>query len=60
VDGNVAKKLEVPLLGEREGQLFVSTELPPDMLVVTEGRAHLSNGDRVLVKDSSDAAVKTP
>jgi len=58
VDGNVAKKVEVPLLGEREGQLFVAPELAPETLVVTEGRAHLGNGDRVLVKDSSDGGPK--
>jgi hypothetical protein len=56
VDGNVAKKVDVPLLGEREGQLFVAPELAPETLVVTEGRAHLANGDRVLVKDSSDGS----
>ncbi|HVY29439.1 MAG TPA: efflux RND transporter periplasmic adaptor subunit [Polyangiaceae bacterium] len=60
VDGNVAKKLEVPLLGEREGQLFVAPELAPETLVVTEGRAHLANGDRVLVKDSIEGAAKAP
>jgi len=52
VEGNVAKKLEVPLLGEHEGQLFVSPELAADTLVVSEGRAHLSNGDHVMVKDA--------
>ena len=60
VDGNVAKKLEVPLLGEHEGQLFVATELAPETLVVTEGRAHLANGDRVLVKDSAEGTQKAP
>jgi RND family efflux transporter MFP subunit len=60
VDGNVAKKLELPLLGEREGQLFVSPELAAETLVVTEGRAHLANGDRVLVKDSSETTPKVP
>jgi hypothetical protein len=60
VEGNVAKKLELPLLGEREGQLFVSPELTPDTLVVTEGRAHLANGDHVLVKDASEGNSKAP
>lgn len=60
VDGNVAKKMEVPLLGEREGQLFVATELAPETLVVTEGRAHLANGDHVLVKDAVESAPKAP
>jgi len=58
VDGNVAKKVEVPLFGEREGQLFVGTELAPETLVVTEGRAHLGSGDRVLVKDSGESSSK--
>jgi RND family efflux transporter MFP subunit len=60
VSGNVARKLELPLLGEHEGQLFVSTELAPETLVVTEGRAHLVNGDRVLIKDSPESARKQP
>lgn len=60
VDGNVAKKVEVPLLGEHEGQLFVAPELAPETLVVTEGRAHLANGDHVLVKDSNEGSAKTP
>jgi RND family efflux transporter MFP subunit len=60
VHGNVAKKVEVPLLGEHEGQLFVATDLPPDTLVVTEGRARLVNGDPVLVKDSLEGSLKAP
>lgn len=57
VAGNQAKKLELPLLGEREGQLFVSPELAPETLVVTEGRAHLTNGDRVLVKEAGEGGA---
>jgi membrane fusion protein, multidrug efflux system len=60
VEGNVIKKLELRLLGEREGLLFVATELSPESLVVTEGRAHLATGDHVLVMDSAEKAAKVP
>ena len=60
VEGGIAKKLELPLLGEHEGQLFVSPELAADTLVVTEGRAHLANGDHVIVKDSTHDLPKAP
>jgi len=54
VEGSIAKKRELPLLGEREGQLFVAPELLAGSLVVTEGRSHLRDGDHVISKDASD------
>ena len=60
VESGVAKKLELPLLGEREGQLFVAPELAPGSLVVTEGRSHLKNGDHVIVKDSPEGTPDAP
>lgn len=60
VDGNAVKKLELPLLGEREGQLFVSPELAAETLVVTEGRGHLANGDHVLVQEATVSGPKAP
>ena len=60
IERGIARKLQVPLLGEREGQLFVATDLASETLVVTEGRAHLSNGDRVLVKESLEGTLRTP
>jgi RND family efflux transporter MFP subunit len=56
VEAGVAKKLELPLLGEAEGQLFVAPEIAPGSLVVTEGRSHLKNGDHVIVKDAAEGS----
>ncbi|HET9929991.1 MAG TPA: efflux RND transporter periplasmic adaptor subunit, partial [Polyangiaceae bacterium] len=53
VDGNTARKREVKVLGERGGSLFVTGEVAPGNLVVTEGRGLLANGDAVIVKDVS-------
>jgi RND family efflux transporter MFP subunit len=51
LDGEVARKRKVPVLGEAEGSLFVSREaLKPDEQVVVEGRALLQDGDRVVAK----------
>lgn len=51
----VAKKRSVEVLGERGGSLFVSTDgLPPETLVVTEGRSLLADNDKV------DAKLETP
>lgn len=53
IENGAAKKLQVPVLGERAGSVFV-TELAANASVVTEGRAALAEGDRVQAKlDSS-------
>lgn len=49
VEGQVAKKVTVTVLGERGGSLFVK-DLAPGTRVVTQGRALLANGDRVAAK----------
>lgn len=47
IEESVAKKVDVDVLGERDGSLFVTTALPPGAHVVTQGRSLLANGDRV-------------
>lgn len=47
VDGNVAHARIVALNGEVAGRLFLDPALQPGTLLVTEGRALLSDGDRV-------------
>lgn len=47
VEGDVARARSVPLLGEREGVLFLDPKLAPGTHVVTEGRALLDDGDHV-------------
>lgn len=49
VDGDTAHARTVPLLGEREGLLYLDRSLKPDTLVVLEGRALLQDGDKVSV-----------
>jgi membrane fusion protein (multidrug efflux system) len=47
VEGDVAHARVVPVLGEIAGKLFLDATLRPGEQVVTEGRALLSDGDRV-------------
>jgi len=48
VEGNVARSLVLPVLGETGGSVFFAPDaLRAGALVVTEGRAVLSDGDRV-------------
>jgi membrane fusion protein, multidrug efflux system len=49
IEGNVAHGLLVPLLGEREGLLYLAPSLKAGTLVVLEGRALLQDGDSVHV-----------
>ncbi len=50
VDHGVAKAKAVAILGEREGSLYLARDLPPDTVVVTEGRGLLRDGDSVSEK----------
>lgn len=50
VENGMAKKLSVPVLGERDASLFVAPDLPAGSLVVTQGRSLLANSDRVAAK----------
>ena len=55
VEGNVAHKMQVDVLGEAAGNLFVDPTLKPGVQVVTEGRALLKDGDQVVA--SKEAAA---
>lgn len=50
VEGEVAKKRLLAVLGERAGELYLEPSLPPDARIVVEGRALLADGDRVAAK----------
>jgi RND family efflux transporter MFP subunit len=49
VDDGVARIRTVSVLGEMQGKVYVETALKPGSLIVTEGRALLSDGDKVQV-----------
>jgi RND family efflux transporter MFP subunit len=46
-DNGVARARTVPVLGEREGSLYLGTQLAAGSMVVTEGRGALNDGDRI-------------
>lgn len=48
VDGNTAHRQTVQVEGEREGRLFLDVALAPGTKIVTEGRALLSDNDKVV------------
>ena len=50
VEGSVAKKVTVEVLGERAGSLFVRPELEAGAHVVTQGRSLLADNDKVTAK----------
>jgi hypothetical protein len=51
-EGGVARARTVSVVGEALGQLYVSADLQPGTLVVTEGRALLADGDPIAVKEA--------
>ncbi|HJU83418.1 MAG TPA: efflux RND transporter periplasmic adaptor subunit [Holophagaceae bacterium] len=53
VEGGVARKHVLALLGEREGQLFLEPALPEGAVVVVDGRNQLQEGDKVVAKSQS-------
>ncbi len=56
VEGDTAHARVVPLLGEREGVLYLDPSLRPGTPVVLEGRALLQDGDKVEVGTVEDLA----
>jgi membrane fusion protein, multidrug efflux system len=60
VEGTVAHARVVPLQGETNGRLFLDPQLPAGALVVTEGRALLSDGDTVAATVEPDTSQPTP
>ena len=53
IENSLAEARTVAVRGEVAGSLFVDPVIPPESLVVTEGRALLVNGDRVELKEAS-------
>lgn len=60
VDGGVAHARVVKVVGEAEGKLYLSPDLPAGSTVVTEGRGLLADGDRVTVKVEEEAQDSKP
>jgi RND family efflux transporter MFP subunit len=56
VEGDAAHSKTVAVKGEAAGRLFLETALAPGTAVVTEGRALLEDGDRVVAKQASETA----
>lgn len=61
VDGDVAHRKTIDVLGERGGSVFLDPALAAGAQVVTEGRALLDEGDHVTAKEEAKAPepVKT-
>ncbi|MEO6953174.1 MAG: efflux RND transporter periplasmic adaptor subunit [Polyangia bacterium] len=51
VDGDIAKRVTIPVLGEQAGTLFLDPKLAAGTRVVVEGRALLDDKDRVAAKE---------
>ena len=58
VEGDIAKKVQADVLGERDASLFLKPTLEPGARVVTQGRSLLGNNDRVTAK--VEAPLKRP
>jgi membrane fusion protein (multidrug efflux system) len=53
VAGDVAHRIVVPLLGEREGRLFLDPSLAAGTRVVLDGRTQLQEGNKVVARAGS-------
>src|SRR5262249_23033140 len=60
VDGDVAHARTVSVKGELGGSLFVDESLAAGTRIVTEGRALLTDGDRVSAKLEAEAISEGP
>jgi membrane fusion protein, multidrug efflux system len=60
VEGDTAHVRVVPLLGEREGLLYLDPSLKPGTQVVLEGRALLQDGDKVSVGAVQELNTQPP
>ncbi len=58
IEGDVARKTVLTVMGERAGSLFLDRALKPGTRVVTEGRDALADGDRVLAAERSQSPTK--
>jgi membrane fusion protein (multidrug efflux system) len=57
IDGDMVHKRTFEIQGEEGSNLYLETTLRPGTRVVTEGRALLTDGDRVAPKDAAFAAA---
>jgi RND family efflux transporter MFP subunit len=57
VDGDTARRRTVAVLGEQGGSLYLDPSVPAGTRVVTEGRALLTDGDRVAAKGAHPEAA---
>jgi len=57
VDGDRVHKKVLQFLGERDGQLYLSPDIPEGTQIVLDGRAQLEDGDRI---EASPARSTTP
>jgi RND family efflux transporter MFP subunit len=57
VTDGVAHAVTAKLLGERAGMLYVDPALAAGSMIVTEGRAQLDNGDKVMAGSGSGSAA---
>jgi SOS-response transcriptional repressor LexA len=46
-------------LGEREGQLYLSPDVPEGTMVVLDGRAQLEDGDLVLASPAQSVTAES-
>ena len=60
VDADVAHSKTIAVKGEAGGSLYVDTSLAPGTRVVTEGRALLEEGDKVMVKEAGEGPPTGP
>ena len=60
LDGDKARKKVLKFLGEREGILFLSPDLPPGAQVVMDGREALEDGDPVVLAKAAAGAGAKP
>jgi RND family efflux transporter MFP subunit len=60
VEGGVARRRTVEVVGESEGRLFVGSSLSPGAVVVTEGRASLQEGDPVAATPDTSRLPPAP
>ena len=60
LEGDRARKKVLQFLGEREGELYLSPDLPAGAQVVLDGREALEDGDQVLLKPGAPAAGGKP
>ena len=58
IEGGRARKKVLQFLGEREGELYLSPDLPAGAQVVLDGRDQLEDGDLVVSKSTPSPVVK--